>query len=72
MKSSVFASDRPQGPGMRLPPGVYHISEIIPFVLTGYGLSIEDSSDVERHAPAAQASDLFDVSIAALEAVLAG
>ena len=72
MKSAAFASDRPQGPGMRRPAGVCHISEIMPLVLTGYGLSIEDSSDAERHAPATKASDLFDVSIAALEAVLAG
>jgi len=45
MKSAAFASDRPQGPGMRRPAGVCHISEIMSLVLTGYGLSIENSSD---------------------------
>jgi hypothetical protein len=54
-----------------LPAGVCHVSEVMPIVLARYGLSLEKEGDADRTASATGENDFFDVSIAALESVLA-
>ena len=65
------AGDRPQGPRVKQPAGVCHVSEVMPQVLARYGLSLEVRPDKKRVAVANETADLFEVSIAALESVLA-
>jgi hypothetical protein len=60
------------GPVRRnLPDSVCHVSEVMPAVLSHYGLSLKEMPNAERPAVATGANDFFDVSIAALESVLA-
>jgi hypothetical protein len=66
---SLTAVDEPVG--QSLPAGVCHVSEVMPTVLARYGLSLEERPDSERPAVATGANDFFDVSITALESVLA-
>ena len=54
-----------------MPTGVCHVSKVMPAVLARYGLSLEERPNAERPAVATGANDFFDVSIAALESVLA-
>jgi hypothetical protein len=71
IKSASSASDRPQGLEPKLPAGVRHVSEVVPLVLARYGLPLEDRPDKKRVIVANETTDLFAVSIAALESVLA-
>ena len=71
MMGASSAGDRPQGHEHKLPAGVGHMSEVMPQVLARYGLPLEDRFDKKRTAVANETSDLFEVSIAALESVLA-
>jgi hypothetical protein len=56
---------------LSLPAGVCHVSEVMPTVLARYGLTLEERPNAERPAVAIAAIDFFDVTIAALESVLA-
>jgi hypothetical protein len=58
-------------PRSNLPHGVVHIGEVVRLVLTARGLSLGDEPDADRPVVATGANDFFDVSIAALETVLA-
>ena len=62
---------QPQDIGMKLPPGVFRASELMPNVLARYGLSLESECEAARPALASEANDYFDVVIAGLESALA-
>jgi hypothetical protein len=72
MKNASFAGGRPHQPRTELPAGVCHVSQVMPLVLARYGLSMDEQPDADCVAPASEATDFFDVTIAALESVLAG
>jgi hypothetical protein len=72
MKNASFAGDRLHQPRTELPTGVCHVSQLMPLVLARYGLSMDEMPEANRTDPASEATDFFDVTIAALESVLAG
>lgn len=73
MNTSFYISQSAVNEPVRrsLPAGVCHVSEVMPAVLARYGLSLEERPGAERPAVATGANDFFDVTIAALESVLA-
>jgi hypothetical protein len=71
MKSESIAGDRPQCLERKLPAGLCHVGEVMPLVLARYGLSFEERPDAEPPVVANETPDFFDVSMAALESVLA-
>ena len=52
MKSASFAGDRPHQPRTELPAGVCHVSQLMPLVLARYGLSMDETPEADRAAPA--------------------
>ena len=71
LKTASSAGDRAQGPRMKLPAGVCHVSELMPQVLARYGLSLDDEPRSKQPAPVTETNDFFDVMFIALESVLA-
>lgn len=66
----LSVDSRPGRPGPELPTGVRQVGQVMPLVLAQYGLSPEEGPQADRAASVN--GDLFDVTIGALESVLAG
>jgi hypothetical protein len=58
-------------PQIKLPPGVFRASKLMPKVLARYGLSMEGGTDANPPIPASEANDYFEIMVAGLESALA-
>ena len=56
---------------MKLPPGVFRASELMPKVLARYGLSLEGGCNADQPIAASDANVLFNVMLAGIESALA-
>jgi hypothetical protein len=70
LRISLCRGDQGQDSGMKLAPGVRHISEIMSLVLAARGLSGDDEPDAKRPEIASKVAT-FDMVITAMESISA-